>query len=147
MATRRPIQFLEKFGELRRRLSGVVDEVYAPLGIGATQAKLLRAVGESGHSSQAELARATGTDPAATGRALRTLLDRRWVQRRRSREDRRAFSLELTQEGEALLAEVLVAREALHSRVNACLDERDLAAFNRIAKKLLDELEARGQRT
>ncbi len=136
-----PTSFLDTFGDLRRRLSGVVDEVYAPLGIGATQAKLLRAVGEGKLLSQADLARATGTDPAATGRALRTLLDRRLVRRRRSRDDRRAFSLELTPEGEALLADVLQARESLVARVDDCLDEQDLAAFQRIAKKLLTAFE------
>ena len=116
--------------------------MYAPLGVGVTQAKLLRAVGESRQISQADLARATGTDPAATGRALRTLLDRRWVRRRRSRDDRRAFSLELTPEGEALLVDVLKAREVLAARIADCLDERDVAAFDRIAKKLLDAFEA-----
>jgi len=117
---------------------GVIDEAYATLGIGATQAKLLRTVGERQPMSQADLARATGTDPALTGRALRTLLDRGWVRRRRSREDRRAFSLELTPEGEALLEKVRAARAALFARIDGSLDEADHAAFDRIAKKLLE---------
>src|SRR6185437_2538057 len=112
MPRRARTPFLETFGLLRRRLMGVIDEAYATLGIGATQAKLLRTVGERQPMSQADLARATGTDPALTGRALRTLLDRGWVRRRRSREDRRAFSLELTPEGEALLEKVRAARAA-----------------------------------
>jgi DNA-binding MarR family transcriptional regulator len=131
--------FLETFSALRRRLVAAIDRAYAPLGVGATQAKLLRTVGERRAMSQADLARATGTDPALTGRALRTLLDRGWVRRRRSREDRRAFSLELTPEGEALLAKVLAAREALFARLDGCLDARDKAAFERIARKLQAE--------
>jgi DNA-binding MarR family transcriptional regulator len=115
----------------------VVDETYAPLGIGSTQAKLLRAVRERRAMSQADLARATGTDPALTGRALRTLLDRGWVRRRRSRDDGRAFSLELTAEGEALFARVEAARDALVARLDAALDESDVAAFDRIVRKLL----------
>ncbi len=139
MPRRAPPPFLDTLSELRRRLAGVAGEVYGSLGIGATQAKLLRAVGEHQPMSQADLARATATDPALTGRALRTLLDGGWVRRRRSREDRRAFSLELTPEGEALFTRVKKARQALATRVDGCLDESDRAAFDRIARKLLEE--------
>jgi hypothetical protein len=45
--------------------------------------------------SQADLARATDTDPRLTGRALETLLLRGWVRRKRSKEDRREYILEL----------------------------------------------------
>ena len=135
--------FVERFGEVRRRVAGVIDEAYAPLGIGSTQAKLLRAIGAGSKTSQAELARTTGTDPAALGRALRTLLDRGLVRRRRSREDRRAFALELTPEGDALLQQVVAARAVLLARVEDSLDARDRAAFERIAVKLLAAFPAR----
>jgi DNA-binding MarR family transcriptional regulator len=136
---RRPATpFIETFSRLKRRLSAVVEAAYEPLGISAAQAKLLRAVGEQQPMSQADLARATGTDPALTGRLLLTLLDRGWVRRRRSREDRRAFSLELTPEGEELYATVRAKRAALHARVEKCLDAEDREAFERIAQKLLE---------
>jgi DNA-binding MarR family transcriptional regulator len=137
MKRRAPSHFLDALSGLRSRLSGVAVEVYADLGLGPTQAKLLRTVGEGQPMSHADLARATGTDPALTGRALRTLLDRGWVRRRRSREDRRAFSLELTPEGDAQLEKVRAARETLGARIDGCLDAADLAAFDRIAQKLL----------
>jgi DNA-binding MarR family transcriptional regulator len=138
MPRRAATPFIETFSGLKRRLTAVVDAEYAPLGIGATQAKLLCVVGEGQPMSQAELARATGTDPALTGRVLRTLLDRGWVRRRRSREDRRAFSLELTPDGEELYAAVRAKRMALQARVEKCLDAEDRAAFERLAKKLLE---------
>ena len=138
MAPRQPLPFLETFGQVRRGLMALIDATYGSLGLGATQAKLLRRIGENSQVSQADLARATRTDPALTGRALQTLVDRGWVQRRRSREDRRAFSLELTPTGEALLRKVLTAREELGDRVRACLTAEDLAAFNRLAGKLLE---------
>jgi DNA-binding MarR family transcriptional regulator len=137
MPRRAATPFIDNYARLRRGLATVADEVYAPLGIGATQAKLLRTVGEGQPMSQADLARATATDPALTGRALRALLDRGWVRRRRSREDRRAFSLELTPEGEALYKKVRRARETLYARIDACLDESDIAAFDRMVEKLL----------
>jgi DNA-binding MarR family transcriptional regulator len=138
MPRRAATPFIETFSGLKRRLTALVDAEYAPLGIGATQAKLLQVVGEGQPMSQAELARATGTDPALTGRVLRTLLDRGWVRRRRSREDRRAFSLELTPEGDRLYEAVRAKRTALQARVERCLDAQDRAAFERLAKKLLE---------
>ncbi len=140
MPRRMPTPFIETFSGLKRRLAAVASAVYAPLGIGATQAKLIRVVGERQPMSQADLARATETDPALTGRVLRTLLDRGWVRRRRSREDRRAFSLELTPEGAVLFAEVRKRRAALHARVEKCLDSKDRAGFERLASKLSDAL-------
>lgn len=146
MPKRPPTHFIDTFSQLRRRLTGVVDEAHAPLGIGTTQAKLLREIGAGGVVSQADLARRTATDPALTGRALRTLLDRGLVQRRRSKEDARAFSLVLTAAGQALLVDVLAAREALAARFDACLTERDLVAFERIAAKLLSIVAAGDER-
>jgi DNA-binding MarR family transcriptional regulator len=137
MSSRPPTAFLETFGQVRRGLTAFIDAAYGTLGVGATQAKLLRRIGENSHVSQADLARATRTDPALTGRALQTLLDRGWVERRRSREDRRAFSLELTRSGEALVRKVLTAREAVALQVVSCLNDEDLDAFDRMAAKLL----------
>jgi DNA-binding MarR family transcriptional regulator len=138
MSRRGAAPFIETFSGLKRRLSSVVEEGYAPLGISATQAKLLRVIGQSQPMSQADLARGTSTDPALTGRILRTLLDRGWVRRRRSKDDRRAFSLELTSEGEDLYRDVKARRAALHARVERCLDADDRAAFERIAEKLVE---------
>jgi DNA-binding MarR family transcriptional regulator len=135
---KRAQHFIDRFSTLRRRMAGAIDEVYGPLGVGSTQAKLLRAIGQHQPMSQADLARATLTDPALTGRTLRTLLDRGWVRRRRSRDDRRAFSLELTPDGEELWKRVQKARAAIAARVERSLDASDLAAFDRIVQKLLD---------
>ena len=132
------MQFLETFGLLKRSLTGLIDASYGTVGLGSTQARLLRCIGDGEHLSQADLARATRTDPALTGRALQTLIDRGWVQRRRSREDRRAFSLALTESGEALLRSVLSVRDDVARRVVSHLSEDDLAAFERIARKLAE---------
>ncbi len=135
---RAPAHFIDTLSALRRRLASVAEGAYAPFDIGPTHAKLLRTLGEHQPMSQADLARATRTDPALTGRLLLVLQDRGWVRRRRSREDRRAFSLELTPEGEDILAQVKKAREALSRRIEACLDDDDLDAFDRLVRKLLD---------
>jgi DNA-binding MarR family transcriptional regulator len=141
MIKRRPADFLESLGAVSRCLRGVAAHAYAAFDVGATQAKFIRHIGRHGGISQADLARATQTDPALTGRALETLVERGWVHRRRSEDDRRQYVLELSPAGERARKRVEDARERIAERVVAGLSERDLDDFDRIAHKILAALE------
>ncbi len=134
---RDPTEFIELFGAVRRCFHSLALDAYAAAEIGTTQARFVRYIGRHTRISQAELARATDTDPALTGRALQTLMDRGWVRRERSTEDRREYVLELSAPGRRALTRVEQARAALAERVVAPLDERDIEDFERIARKLL----------
>jgi DNA-binding MarR family transcriptional regulator len=143
MARRRdPIEFIEQFGALKRCLTSLAAQAYASVEIGSTQARFLRHIGQRSRISQAELARATGTDPTLTGRALQTLIERGFVRRSRSDEDRREYVLELGASGRRAQERVEKVRAQLAARVVAALDERDLEDFDRIAGKLLAAFEA-----
>ncbi|MCP3138563.1 MarR family winged helix-turn-helix transcriptional regulator [Pyxidicoccus xibeiensis] len=133
---------LENLGALKRCLRAATANAYGDLGLGEAQMKLLRHVAASPGVSQAELARATETDPALTGRALRGLLDRGVLRRKRSNHDRRAFIIELGPRGATLLARVNEANAKLVQQVSAPLDTRDLVDFDRIAKKLIAALDS-----
>ena len=78
--------------------------------MGSTQARFLRHIGDHSRSSQADLARATASDPTLTGRVLQSLIARGWVVRRRSDEDRRQYLLELSASGRRARARVEAAR-------------------------------------
>ncbi len=134
---RDPTEFIDLFGAVKRCFHSLAVEAYAAAGIGSTQARFLRHIGRHTRISQADLARATETDPALTGRALQTLLDRGWVRRERSTEDRREYLLELSAPGRRALAKVEEARAELAARAVEPLTERDLEDFERIGKKLL----------
>ncbi len=136
MARREPGEFLDGFGALSRCLRTVVAEAYAELGLGSTQAKFLRHVGRRSRTSQADLARATLTDPALTGRVLASLIERGWVRRTRSEDDRRQYLLELSPAGERASRKVEEARANVAARVARALDARDLADFERIGRKI-----------
>jgi DNA-binding MarR family transcriptional regulator len=140
---RDPTEFIETMGALKRCLSTLAGQAYAAAEIGSTQANFLRHIGQEGPVSQAELARATGTDPTLTGRALQTLIERGWVRRERSAEDRREYVLELGPAGRRAQARVDKVRVALAARVVAVLDERDMDDFDRVAKKILTAFEGR----
>ncbi len=134
---RDPIEFVETFGAVKRCFTSLATQGYAVAEIGSTQAKFLRTIGRRSRISQAELARATSTDPTLTGRALQTLLERGWVRRERSDEDRREYVLELSAAGKRTLERVEKLRAEIAARVVAPLDDRDLEDFDRIAKKIL----------
>lgn len=132
-----PHEFFERFTGMWRVLKDVVAQAYAELEVGSAQAKFLRHIGRNSRISQADLARATDTAPTLTGRALETLIERGWVRRKRSEEDRRQYVLELTASGQRTRARVEEAREEIIQRIAAALDDRDVEDFDRIAKKIL----------
>ena len=141
MRRRDPDEFLETFGSLARSVRSVAAQAYADFEVGSTQAKFLRHIGCNSRISQAELARATVTDPTLTGRILDTLVERGWVERTRSDADRRQYVLELTTSGQRARKRVEEARRQVAERMVGALEDRDLADFERIARRLLAALE------
>jgi DNA-binding MarR family transcriptional regulator len=135
-------EFMEAFGSVSRRVRGVAADTYAELELGATQAKFIRHLGKNGASSQAELARWTGTDPALTGRVVACLLARGWARRTRSTEDRRQYVVDLTPAGWRIQKRVERAGREIARRILRLLDERDHADFRRIARKIHSAFEA-----
>jgi DNA-binding MarR family transcriptional regulator len=134
-------EFYERLGAVMRCLRSVAAQAYATFEVGTAQAKFLRHIGRHSTLSQADLARATDTAPTLTGRALETLVERGWVRRKRSVEDRRQYVLELTASGQRARARVERAREGIIERIATVLDEKDVEDFDRIAKKILAAFE------
>ena len=141
MARRDPDEFLERFSDLARCLRALAGRAYATFEVGSTQAKFLRHIGKHSRISQADLARATATDPTLTGRALETLIERGWVRRTNSEEDRRQYVLELTAAGQRTRKKVEDARRRIAVQMTAVLDSQDLEDFDRIAGKMLSALD------
>ncbi|HEX3344929.1 MAG TPA: MarR family transcriptional regulator [Polyangiaceae bacterium] len=142
MPTPDPHEFYERFGAVMRCLRSVAAQAYAAFEVGSAQAKFLRHIGRHRTLSQADLARATGTAPTLTGRALETLVERGWVRRKRSEEDRRQYTLELTAAGQRARERIELAREGIIQRIAGALDEKDVRDFDRIAGKILAAFEA-----
>lgn len=133
-------ELLEAIGTLTRSVRAAAAQEYATIDVSSTQAKFLRHIGRDTRMSQASLARATLTDPALTGRTIESLIERGWVRRTRSHEDRREYVLELTAAGERARKRVDDARARIARRIAAALDERDVRDFDRFAKKVLEAL-------
>ncbi|CAN5911484.1 hypothetical protein BH11MYX2_BH11MYX2_36160 [soil metagenome] len=134
---RDPLEFLEAYGAMRRTLTALAQRAYAEHGIGALQAKCVRHIGLAATISQAELARRIETDPALTGRALTTLVERGWVKRERSDVDRREYVLSLSTAGKRAQEKLERVRHDFAQRVVDTLEDRDIDDFARIAQKLI----------
>jgi len=138
---REPHEFFDSLGAVMRCLRSVAAQEYATFEVGSAQAKFLRHIGKHSRISQADLARATGTAPTLTGRGLETLVERGWVRRKRSEEDRRQYVLELTASGQRVRDRVEKARDGIVAQIATVLDERDVEDFDRIATKILAAFE------
>jgi DNA-binding MarR family transcriptional regulator len=132
-----PQEFIESFGALSRCVRALANQAYASIEVGSAQAKLLRHIGRNSRISQADLARATDTAPTLTGRAIEPLVERGWVRRKRSEEDRRQYILELTAAGKRTRDRVETARAEVIAQIAAVLDEKDLEDFERITGKII----------
>jgi DNA-binding MarR family transcriptional regulator len=141
MRKRDPHETFELMGSLTRRIRAVAEGAYSAFEVGTAQAKFLRHIGKHRGISQADLARATVTAPTLTGRAIDPLVERGWVRRKRSDEDRRQYVLELTAEGRRVTDRIEEARARIIARFDAAIDDRDVADFERIAKKLFAAFE------
>lgn len=137
VTARKSQAFYERLTALLRSLREVRAQAYATLDLGSAQAKLLRHIGQQSRISQADLARATDTAPTLTGRALEPLVERGWVRRKRSEEDRREYVLELSAAGQRIRDRVETVREGIIEQMTTVLDNRDFADFERIATKIL----------
>jgi DNA-binding MarR family transcriptional regulator len=137
MKARNPDSFIDTFAAVKRRVSALATQAYATIELGSMQAKTLRHIGKHSRISQAELARATDSDPALIGRAIASLIERDLVRRTRSEEDRREYMLELTAAGKRTCERVARLRGEIVARLTDALDDKDLADFERIAAKLL----------
>jgi DNA-binding MarR family transcriptional regulator len=141
----KPREFFESFGSLAKYLRAVVAQSYASFEVGSTQAKFLRHIDRDGLMSQADLARATDTAPTLTGRALEPLIERGWIRRKRSEEDRRQYVLELTASGQRARDRVDEARRKIIERIAGVLDAKDAEDFERIARKIRAAFDADGE--
>lgn len=78
-------------------------------------------LGAEGPVTQRRLADFAGTDPMMTSQVVRTLVDRDLVERRANRDDGRAWSLSITEEGAALVNRAVAAVEACDDAFFAAL--------------------------
>jgi DNA-binding MarR family transcriptional regulator len=120
-------------GFLIRRLHqihvGLFVEECAPEGITPVQYSILTALEQTGPSEQIALSRVVGLDRATIADVIGRLVERRFIQRRVSKTDKRKKVAELTEIGRALLVRLEAGVARAHERTLAALPPEDRKRF------------------
>ena len=94
-----------------------------------------------GRMETRRVAEAVGISKATLTGVTNTLIDRGWVRRIRSTEDRRLVSLELTPAGTALLDELFPLFNAQEARIVEGVDRTELATLTDSLRKVVTTIE------
>jgi DNA-binding MarR family transcriptional regulator len=130
-------ELLELFSALQRARGWTDKRLFASLDLSPAKARLLEYIASHDGTSQAELAKATDTDKALTGRSVEAFVESGWVRRDRSKDDGRAYILSLSPSGRKIVRQFGSVRNQILERVTKALDSNDLEDFSRIVTKLL----------
>jgi DNA-binding MarR family transcriptional regulator len=128
----------QQFFSNLKRIGNWTTEKHArvALELSSTQARLLLYIAEHNGISQAQLATATNTDKALTGRVIEGLIERGWLKRSRSLQDARAYVLSMTAPGRKFTTQLQEIAAGITERLSQALDDRDVEDLRRIAAKL-----------
>jgi DNA-binding MarR family transcriptional regulator len=117
---------------LARAMRRQFEEAVAPLGLRARHLVALTHLKDHGPSAQQALIEALGLDASNLVALLNELEDADLIVRRRDRADRRRGIIELSPEGEAMLAEVDRALEAVDDEILSALSPDERATLNEL---------------
>ena len=139
------LAFAENLAALKRASRLAASVAFDELGLSDTQLRVLRYVATEPSVTQADLARATETDPSLLGRSLQRMLKRRMLRRTANALDRRSYVISLGADGKRFLAMANEASERLVKQLVAPLDAKDLADFERITRKIVSAVDKMSQ--
>ena len=112
-----------------------------PLNLGAQQFIVLKQLQVFGSCSQGELADALGIDYSNLASVTGQLYGRGLIERHRDPADRRRYVVQLTPEGEQLLADADIAIQAGEDDMLNSLDEEERAQLWDLLRRMADALE------
>ena len=111
---------MEIVSKIHRAYQIAASEVAGKVqGISHTQAMLITAIAENPGASQTKLVEVTGIDRSTLADVMRRLLHRRLVQRKRTKEDARAYAVDVTDAGREKAAEIRKASRLIDAKIKA----------------------------
>lgn len=126
-----------------RKMKQFVQERLTQAGAGITvdQWLVLQELDRSDGQSQLDIAKATYKDPPTMTRILDILVDKNLVHRAADANDRRRFSILLTQEGRHKIEEVLPLIRSARREAWGGLDEFEMAELTRMLDAVFQHLQ------
>lgn len=119
---------------LNRRISQWYEDALRPLGLRATQLTLLVAITHQRNARPADLAELLVMEKSTVSRTIDRLIDNDWVEALPA-EDGRAQILQLTIEGNRLLAAALPLWLQAQDQVEEAFGAKGLEALERLSRK------------
>jgi len=116
----------------------ILDEVLAPLALRARPFAFMLVIRSNGSISQQELASVSGVDPSTVVAIIDAMERADLAERRRNPDDRRAYRLHLTRNGEKLLAAAEERLANYEERLLAPLTATERKTLVRLLGKVLD---------
>lgn len=135
--------WLEMKGILRAGRQYINSEL-APLNLSAAESELLfLLLTGSDKLQQEQLAEQLDIGKAAVSRALSSLEEKGYVVRKRQPEDRRAYSVTLTEKAVKAGSEIKRAYQQLHQRVKAGIPEEEFIRAEKLLTRISENLQAK----
>jgi DNA-binding MarR family transcriptional regulator len=125
--------------QVARDVTTSLDRRLAPFGLTTQQAALLHNA-STGEASPGQLMEAVGTDTAGMTRLLDRLEGKGLLRRRPNPDDRRSVLVELTEQGLALLPEIIPVFGEVAGQLFEGFSDDEAAAFTSFLRRMLGNL-------
>jgi DNA-binding MarR family transcriptional regulator len=137
---RSPIHLLHRAGQCA---ADIFAEEMADLDLTPRQFAVLLTVAQREGLSQTDLVELTGIDRSTLADIVRRMLKKGLLQRRRTREDARAYAVRLTDEGLRVLSAARPKVEAVDARIVATLSAEQRKSLVEDLRTIVASLQAR----
>lgn len=106
-------------------------------GVSTAQYQVLDVLSESGSKTTKELAELRGISQSGTSRLTKRLLDKRYIEQKRSDIDRRSYDIFITPAGREFLQRSAVFRNEMLAAIESALTEEEIALFAALCRKIV----------
>ena len=115
----------------------VIDEEVEPFGISSLEFAMLRICFEIGGTTARDLTALLPVDASRISRTVEMLVNKGFIHRRRSREDRRIVRLELTEEGDDVTQDLIQRVEGRNAALVAGVTSEEINGFFVTSQKII----------
>ncbi|MEW9798227.1 MarR family winged helix-turn-helix transcriptional regulator [Alteromonas sp. CYL-A6] len=128
---------------LAGKMSQAVSSVYRErFDLSIPQWRILATLADQPDLSAQQIAQCTGMDKVKVSRAVQSLLHRDLIARKQTSEDKRAYRIALTGEGQLLYQRIMPLAQAWQDRLLAVLDDAEKQALLSAMDKLEQVLDS-----
>jgi len=110
------------------------------LGLNGMHVRCLRVIASTPACTANCIVKNMGRDKAQIARLVKDMIAKGWVEKQASSEDKRSHILTLSDSGQKLQQKISVIEKDIEKTILKGLSEEEVAEFQRIAAKMLDNL-------